>query len=487
MAIPMAEYLAQRGDQRGLRIMHRREGVKERVKDRLPKNLTSYEARIDNLHRRIKKITDNPDPTKPAANKVRYELESKSLTRMLDAWKTGNRPFGGLGGSMGFESWNAVPFADRASPQSAKKYFNIMERQGFNANSCDRTIAIIPLIMTGDYPPPDVMFTINFECYPLYLAWESLANLLGIPLICLDRPPVFDEKALGYVARQIQEEIDYLAEAFPGHKLDWDHVIENQQVAHDFWQIQHDLYELRKRKPCPISGREAFRETAAPGGDDKYFWLQYWRDYRDQLYESAETGNVPSRIWGVDEKLRLMWAVSGPFFYDPFTFLNRLGVSVPVWTWSDETEKMAGREPTVGDERPFGRKLTPLEEMARGWQYGWGDRSHYFVNSIITTCQDLELDGIVYFKQTGCSPTMPLGGIVSERAERELGIPTIEIEARQLDQRGFNPKDLLTRLVEFSNVCLARKHLPPLTKKELEKAGYDDPAQFYTAATWNSF
>jgi len=487
MVIPRAEYLARRGEQQGLRIVQRRNGVKERIKDRLPKNLASYEERIANLQRRIKNITDNPDPTKPAANKVRYELEAKDLIKMLDAWKTGSRPFGGLGSAMGFESWGGVRYADRSSPQAAKKYFDIMERQGFNANSCDRTIAIIPLIMTGDYPPPDVLSTINFECYPLYLAWESLANLLGIPLMCLDRPPVFDEKALGYLARQIQEQIDYLEEAFPGHKLDWGEVEENQQAGHEFWQIQHELYELRKRTPCPISGREAFRESAVPGGEDKYFWLQYWRDYRDQLYENAETGNVPSRLWGVDEKLRLMWAVSGPFFYDPFTFLNRLGVSVPIWTWSDETEKMAGREPTVGDLEPFGRKLTPLEEMARNWKFGWGDRSHFFVNSIITTCRDLDLDGIIYFKQMGCSPTMPLGGIVSERAERELGIPTIEIEARQLDQRGFNPKDLLTKLVEFSNVCLARKHLPPLTKKDLEKAGYDDPAQFYTAATWNSF
>ena len=71
---------------------------------------------------------------------------------------------------------------------------------------------------------------------------------------------------------------------------------------------------------------------------------------------NAETGNVPSKIWGTEEKLRLMWAVSGPYYYDPFTFLNRLGISVPIWTWSDETEKMAGREPTTGDEE-FGRKL----------------------------------------------------------------------------------------------------------------------------------
>jgi len=487
MAIPIAEQLAQRGEQQGLRIVDRRKDVRERITNHLPKNTAVYEQRVANLQRRVKKITENPDPTKPAVNKVRYELEAKGLLRMLEAWKTGSRPFGGMGRAMGFEGWGAIPAADRSTPQNAKKYFDIMERQGFNANSCDRTIAIIPMILTGDYPPPDVITTTNWECYPIYLAYQSIANLLGIPLLSVDRPPILDERALSYMTHQIEEEIDYLEMTFPGHKLDMDMVIESQEKARIFWDIQHDIYQLKKRKPCPIAGREAFREVAPPGGEDADFWLQYWRDYRDQLNENSETGNVPSRIWGTEEKLRLMWAVSGSYFYDPFTFLDRLGISVPIWTWSDETEKCAGREPTTGDERPFGRKLTPLEEMARSLKFGWGDRSHYFVNSIITTCEDLDLDGIVYFKQTGCSPTMPLGGIVRERAERELGIPVVEIEARQLDQRGFNPGELLSKLVDFANVCLARKHLPPLTSKELEKAGYGDPAQFYTAATWDSY
>jgi len=487
MSIPVAELLSQRGEQRGLRILNRRKKRQEQVKDHLPQNTAIYEERLANLHRRIKKIGENPDPTKPAANKIRYELEAKELDRLLEAWKTGAHPFGGMGRAMGFEPWSAIPAADRSTPYNAKKYFSIVERQGFNENSCDRTIAIIPMILNGDYPPPDVISTTNQECYPIYLAYQSLANLLGVPLLSLDRPPVFDEKALIYVAHQIEEETDFYETTYPGHKLNWDMIIEQQEATRLFWDIQHDIYQLKKRKPCPMAGRESFREIAPPGWEDREFWLQYWRDYRDQLHEKSETGNVPSKLWGTEEKLRLMWAVSGPFFYDPFTFLDRLGVSVPIWTWSDQTEKMAGREPTTGDETQFGRKLTPLEEMARGRKWGWGDRSHYYVDSIITTCKDLELDGIVYFKQTGCSPTMSLGAIVSDRADHELGIPTLEVEARQLDQRGFNPKQFLSTLVEFCNICLGKKHLPPLTNKDLLKAGYDDPSQFYTAVTWDSF
>ena len=87
MSIPNAERLAQMKEQRGLRILDRRKDVKERVKDRLPKNTAVYEERLANLHRRIKKITENPDPTKPIANKDRYELEANNLGKMIEAWK----------------------------------------------------------------------------------------------------------------------------------------------------------------------------------------------------------------------------------------------------------------------------------------------------------------------------------------------------------------------------------------------------------------
>ena len=472
------EEQARQGDKQGLRIQERRQAVKARVKDHLPKNVARMEARAERMERRVKKIEENPDPTKPAANKILYKNQANAIRRLINAWKTGNPPFvgerDGLGWVMGFEAWGAIGAADRSTYEEAKRYFDIMERQGFNSNSCDRTIAIIPMILTGEYPPPAFITTSNFECYPIYLANQSLANLLGVPLLSVDRPPVWNEEAMAYMVRQVEEEIDYLQTMFPGHKYNEAMLAEQQECAKQWWVIERDIHKLRRRKPCALAGLESFREIGPPGGDDMWEGLEYRRLYRDQLYEKADKGEAPSKIWGTEEKLRLCWAVSGPYFYDPFTFLDKLGVSVPIWLWSDNTEKKAGREPVVGDEASFGRKLTPLEEVARGRKFGWGDRSHYYVNSIISTARELELDGIVYFKQIGCSPTMPLGGIVAERAERELGIPTIELEGRQLDQRGFNERDLLGKLVDFSNVCLARKHLPPLSQKDLERAGYTD-------------
>ncbi len=40
-----------------------------------------------------------------------------------------------------------------------------------------------------------------------------------------------------------------------------------------------------------------------------------------------------------------------------------------------------------------------------------------------------------------------------------------------MDARGFDEREHLRQLVDFANVCLARKHLPAITKKDMEKAG----------------
>ncbi len=202
--------------------------------------------------------------------------------------------------------------------------------------------------------------------------------------------------------------------------------------------------------------------------------LDAQRAYLEEMQEKAARGFSSTERFGVEERARVAWCTSSTFYYDPWTFLEKLGVSTPVWIVDGTDELKSGRAPVCG-EPEFGRKLKPLEEVARGGgAIGWGDRGHYYLNSIINTCKDLELDGIIYFQQTGCTPTMSGGGILAERSERELGIPTLQLEGRQVDVSGFNEKAFLSQLVDFTNVCLSRKHLPPVSQKELEKAGYTD-------------
>ena len=74
-------------------------------------------------------------------------------------------------------------------------------------------------------------------------------------------------------------------------------LIEYQDINRQWHGYMRDIYQLRKRVPCPIAGRETFREPRmATGYSDPHIGLEYMRLYRDQVYDNAEKGNVPCRI-----------------------------------------------------------------------------------------------------------------------------------------------------------------------------------------------
>ena len=171
---------------------------------------------------------------------------------------------------------------------------------------------------------------------------------------------------------------------------------------------------------------------------------------------------------GVEEKLRFIWSNTGPFHHDPFTWLAMRGVSIPASVMTVYEGWRSGREPIWGD--PWhGRKLTPLEEEARQLDYVWGRLGDRWIENHLDICRDLKIDGIVYFVQWGCTVTNNLGGVLSEVVEHELGIPTLLIEGRQLDETSWDEKDFFGRLEEFIEIALAVKKKRALRRQQFGK------------------
>ena len=150
--------------------------------------------------------------------------------------------------------------------------------------------------------------------------------------------------------------------------------------------------------------------------------------------------------------------VSGPFYFDPFPLLAERGVAVPFFHYG-----MAGRMwgelyPNYGEEHMFGRILTPMEEMARFVMYNsWAGLGHRWLNDTLRVARDLKVNGIVNFIQVGCTAISGLNTLLAENSERELGIPTLNIEGRMLDATFFDQSEFETRMDVFIDSCLDRK------------------------------
>ncbi len=431
--------------------------------ERAEANLTYLKEEMSRCERRIKKIQGNPDPSKPKSNILLYELERDFRAEQIEAYKTGKpigiANLGPLTRAMGMVPWDAVMAADRTHGEAARKYFDTIRKEGMPEHTCDRCSILIPMVLDGDFPKPDLVTTSNWECIPIFLSYVIVAQLLNIPLFNIDRhfmnyKGVMDDEQLRYVTEQIEELIDFAKKKVPGCTFDEDYLIELQEYDRQYLQHFQTLWKLKAAVPCPLSGRESFREIRlADMYPDPKKAVEYMRLYVEEVGERVEKGMGAAKQ---PERLRLLWSVAGPFYADPFTWLEERGVSIPAAEMTVYNGWFSGREAIWGD--PWkGRKLTPLEEEARQFDYVWGRLGDQWVATHIHSCRDLKLDGIIYFQQWGCPASNNMGKVVADVAEKELGIPTLLIEGRMLESSVYDEKDFYTKLSDFIEIAEARK------------------------------
>lgn len=417
-----------------------------------------YEERMLALDRRVKRIAENPDPTMLQSNKMLFELERDLYTAEAQAWKEG-KPFatGGRGSglilrSMGFEMGGYTQAADRTG--HPERYMDTVRRLGIPESSCDRTVIMIAMCVNGELPPPSLAVT-GGGCDPVDYCYHWLANYYHIPLFPIDFPLDRTEQGVKYMADQLGELIEFVESRFPGMKYHEDKLLELQEVAAEADRISKEVFQLRKRVPFPMSGRDALRLPMLPiAHPDPAKALKHMRIWRDEVGERAEKG-----IGAVaEEKLRLMWTVTAPNFINPFAALEKRGVSIPVIMLANSA-KLAGLKYFLyGDETEYGRKLSPLEEEGRdGIQLSWSGLGEQWVKDTLLVCRDLKIDAIVSFNQMGCTATAGLGNLIAEAARRELDLPTLQITGRQLAVDYFNQAEWDSTLNQFIDMCFARK------------------------------
>jgi benzoyl-CoA reductase/2-hydroxyglutaryl-CoA dehydratase subunit BcrC/BadD/HgdB len=357
--------------------------------------------------------------------------------------------------AMGFEPMALEICADRSMLDKAR--FDTIRALGLPEYACDRTMVCIDMCLKKELPPPSFIISHNCACDPIKLAYNTVGRLFNAPVAALDFCLEDNKDSLHYVAEQMSQIIELAEKKVPGAKYDESKLIELQEYDKAAYGYLNEIYQLRKRVPCPIAGRDAFRMPLAPAFyPDPKKALEYFRIWRDEMQERADKG-----VGAVaEEKLRVLWAVSGPFFADPFSLLEKRGVSIPWFQFDIAMRWSMVKYHTYGDTTEYGRKLSPIEEEARIMNcLSWGSVAKRWVDDTLYVCRDLKIDAIINFKQVGCTATLGLSKILEDCAEKELGIPTMHFEGRQLDPTFFDQAQVNTQLNVFVDSCLRRKGL----------------------------
>ncbi len=212
---------------------------------------------------------------------------------------------------------------------------------------------------------------------------------------------------------------------------------------------------MQRNKPAPLSGKQAFRQTSGPVPPGIYpnpkQAVEYARMRRDEIGELVAKGiaAVP------DEKLRMIWTVTRPWFMDPFQTLEKRGAAVLLHYWGITFLRVPLPLPAYWGNR----KLSPLEKVAvEGFNQLWASSGAWWVKNMMWIAKDLQLDGIINYNMVGCTATLGLKKMVEEEAGK-LGISVLQLEGKQWDSNYASEARINAQLDEFAQMCLSKKGL----------------------------
>lgn len=416
------------------------------------------EEEIALTERRIDRIRAKPDQTKLESNLIRYELERDRRVAQLRAVQTG-KPLVGCPGStaalfraMGFEPVDYTGIVDRtaAGPDMVARLRDL----GLPDNLCQRTTLSIPMILDGTLPRPSLLCGVG--CDVGKYANSATGVLADIPCFHIDAhfgEPT--EESLADVVGQIREMISFTESNIPTAKYDENKLTEIQQLDIPYYACLRDIYEMRKCLPCPESAQDVFRIPPFPAHyPEPEKVVSYMQVRRDEIAERVRTGKVPLS----DEKLRFLWTNTSPYRGDMSGLLADKGVAIPFFLHGHAPRAFGINYGVYGDEAEYGRKLTPLEEVAR-WTIGssWAGLASRWIRDLCQVSRELRLEGIVNLREPGCAPSIGFQKLVDDAVERELGIPSLNLEARISEYGGPQAQENKARLEIFIDLCLQRK------------------------------
>ena len=420
------------------------------------------EAYIHKLEHRIEKIRSSPpDPNRLYSNLLRYEAQLEVARNRYQGYLEG-RPFSeGNGGFMIRPLTEALGLIEQGAVQAVNQtatpdlYLEEAKKTGLPVeNACDMSMMPLAIANMGMIPREDIAVCDMHTCVPMWLSNLYVATKNKVKRFCFDIPLDCDERGVKYLARQLEEFVAFCEEQYPDKvRFDEELFVVKLDAMAECERITKETYQLLKAKPCPISGLDAigFSQTTAISGAPKK-QIEFCQARYEEIRSRVErgVGAVP------EEKLRFIWAVTRPFFYNPFATLEAMGAVVPHY-YNGPAGFVAPLPSSPANWNDHA--VPPLERMAKRILVNqWGHRGEKWVSDLMWVSKDIGVDGIINYNTLGCTASLSLKKLVADTAERELGIPTLQLEGKLYDQKYVNADTMNRKLEEFTQMCLDRKY-----------------------------
>ncbi len=301
----------------------------------------------------------------------------------------------------------------------------------------------------GGLPAPDFLVCCNNICGTVLKWYEVQARYYKVPLFIFDTPfchTEFSSEARKYVRRQIDEYIKFL-EGVCGKKFDMDKMKEVGRLSLQGQRLWQDVLDTAMNKPAPMSAFDAFFHLAlivtlrgTQTAVDYYTMLL--AEMKDRA--AQKIGAVPN------ERYRLLWD-NLPVWFKTKWLSDKFASYDACLVADTYTSAWCGALDYL-DENDFLGSM--VEGYTRIYLNIGVDEMLKIIKKMI---KKYDVDGFVMHSNRSCKPYSLGQYDIMKTLQKEMGLPSLMIEADMVDERAWSESQIETRIDAFMEIIKQKK------------------------------
>lgn len=333
-------------------------------------------------------------------------------------------------------------------PDNVFQYLDHGYETGLPGTLCAGQLGGAGALLYGDWPKPDLILSgAPGFCDVNSKLLEYTARTLDVPLLHVDMSAYHDDRAMSYYRHSFRDVIARLEE-FTGKKLDPEKLRSAVENSNKVIELYNEISGLQAAVPSPIPNLYAFLNVGIKftvGGRPEAIPVF------EAVLNSAKKKMKKGEGALPNEKVRCLMLYTSIYFDDSFNdWLEENGVALimdilsyfplsPVDTSS--TDGMIDGLADMALNFPMARQMKGPLDGPGGW-----------AEDMVFLARKYKADCCIFSGNPACKRAHGSLRLLTDRLKKEVGIPTLNLEADSWDRRVTSMPAIKERITDFLEV-----------------------------------
>jgi len=342
-----------------------------------------------------------------------------------------------------------------ALPEGLAPYIDLSVERGFPETMCSTQKGAIGLLEEGIVDKPDIIVNgaAGF-CGPNAKGYEYMSHRFDIPIIFIDDPYYHDQRAHDYYVRGFKRIVNALEE-MTGHGVDEVRLREVCELSNQATELYMEIAELKRNVPNPVpngyNGMHSSTRLMHAGTQDA---VDFYQMMLAVCRERLKNGDHVKP----EERIRLYVMYTGLSFdmsFQPWleeemgvTYLMDILQAFDTNPFIDttSTDTMVRDLAVASLNMPMARQLKGPWNGAAGWLQ---DTLYY--------AENYKADCMLFTGHVACKQAWGAYRLVADEVKKQLGIPSLRLEADGWDSRITPMSVIKEQLSDFFEMVLENR------------------------------